>query len=86
VSGCSNPRTELRREAEKLKKQQLEQDLVLMEEQLYDDISLRLSDNIGERVVDNSTLFSNSKLISELESDSKYLTDVKKKKFMRDHL
>lgn len=84
----------MRREIRKLKKKQMDQELVIMEEQLYDDISIRMMDNencynnttIDRGVVDNSTLFSNSKLISEAETDVKYLTDAKKKKFMRDHL
>ena len=86
----------MRREIRKLKKKQMDQELVIMEEQLYDDISIRMMDNEncynntiidrGARIVDNSTLFSNSKLISEVDADAKYLTDAKKKKFMRDHL
>jgi hypothetical protein len=91
--GCTNPRNELIREAHKLKKQQLEQDLVLMEEQFYDDISDRMiggpaCDLTIDRVIDNnSILFSNSRLInSELDMDTKYLSDAKKKIFMKDHL
>lgn len=84
--GCTNPRNQMRFESQKLKKQQQDQEIVMMEEQLYDDISVRMIDNTLDRVVDNSTLFSNSRLISEFDTDSKYFIEAKKKKFMRDHL
>lgn len=64
-----------------------------MEEQFYDDISDRMiggpvCDLTIDRVIDNnSILFSNSRLInSELDMDTKYLSDAKKKIFMKDHL
>jgi hypothetical protein len=86
LAGCTNPRNQMRLESQKLKKQQQDQEIVMMEEQLYDDISVRMIDNTLDRVVDNSTLFSNSRLISEFDTDSKYFIEAKKKKFMRDHL
>jgi hypothetical protein len=69
-----------------------------MEEQLYDDISVPMIETTGGGSVrgaqsgvfvgaaDTSTLFSNSRLISEYDVESRIYMETKKKKFRRDHL
>lgn len=73
--GCNNPRRVLEKEASMLREQQ-EQDI---EEQFYDDISMRMLDTLDKN---HSSLFNDSRLVSEYEIDSK----LKKKKFRSDHL
>ena len=57
-------------------REQQEQDI---EEQFYDDISMRMLDTLDKN---HSSLFNDSRLVSEYEIDSK----LKKKKFRSDHL
>ena len=79
LAGCNNPRRKLQQEAELLKKQQQRDEVI--EEQFYDDISMRMLDNTDKNA---SSLFSDSKIYlkNEQEVDSK----IKRKKFRHDHL
>jgi hypothetical protein len=79
LAGCNNPRRKLQQEADMLKKQQQRDEII--EEQFYDDISMRMLDNTDKNA---SSLFSDSKIYlkNEQEIDSK----IKRKKFRHDHL
>ena len=76
----------LKKRAEIEKVEMLESDV----EQLYDDISVKVTDQTVDRttssILNESKLASESKLISEFEYETKLLAKNKKKKFRRDHL
>lgn len=86
IVGLKNPRSILKNEAKKYKKQLEKEQQVkeyFAEEQFYDDISMRMLDTM-EKNTSNS--LASTKLISESEYESKIYLEAKKKRFMRDHL
>ncbi|CAF0758017.1 unnamed protein product [Brachionus calyciflorus] len=83
--GLNNPRRVMKEQNNKYKKQlQKEQEMQqeYLEDQYYDDISMRMIDTIDKH---GPNLFADAKLVTEFDYESKIYME-KKKKFMRDHL
>jgi hypothetical protein len=91
LAGLSNPRQRLYEESKKLrKKKEIEEEEIYEPpvdvEQYYDHISEKMLDQSVVNKTAASSLFNESKVISETDFESKKMIEAKKKKFLRDHL